>query len=87
MAVVVVMGVMKEVVMILMVVDDGGGGGGVAAAYGAGDVAEGATFEGKDDRQTQKSNFINNTTVSTINGKTVKERQSLSKALRPEADE
>jgi len=54
---------------------------------GPSDVAEGATFEGKDDRQTQKSNFINNTRTNTINGKRVKERQSLSRALRPEADE
>ena len=44
-------------------------------------------FEGKDVRQTQKAGFINNTNTATINGNTVKERQSLSKALRPEADE
>ena len=54
---------------------------------GASDVAEGARFEGKDARQTQKSNFVNNTRVNSINGKQVNERQSLSKALRPEADE
>ena len=53
---------------------------------GASDVATG-TFVGKDVRQTQKSTFINNPTVSTIDGNTVKQKQSLSKALRPEADE
>jgi len=53
---------------------------------GASDVAAG-TFAGKDVRQTQKATFINNPTVSTIDGHTVKEKQSLSKALRPEADE
>ena len=52
---------------------------------GASDVAAG-TFAGKDVRQTQKATFINNPTVSTIDGHTVKEKQSLSKALRPEAD-
>jgi hypothetical protein len=53
---------------------------------GVSDVAAGETFAGKDIRQTQKSTFINNPTVSTIDGTTVKEKQSLSKALRPEAD-
>ena len=54
---------------------------------GPSDVANGARFAGKDSRQTQKSTFINNPTETQIGGKTVKERQSLSKALRPEADE
>jgi hypothetical protein len=49
---------------------------------GASDVAT-----GKDVRQTQKATFINNPTVSTIDGHTVKQKQGLSKALRPEADE
>jgi hypothetical protein len=53
---------------------------------GASDVAAGEPFAGKDVRKTQKSTFINNSTVSTIDGHTVKEKQSLSKALRPEAD-
>jgi hypothetical protein len=44
-------------------------------------------FEGKDIRQTLKTTFINNTLVDTIDGKSVKEKQSLSKALRPQADE
>jgi hypothetical protein len=54
---------------------------------GASDVAEGQPFEGKDVRLTQKAGFVNNNNSSKINGKVVKERQSLSKALRPEADE
>jgi hypothetical protein len=53
---------------------------------GASDVAAGEPFAGKDVRQTQKATFINNPTVNTIDGQTVKEKQSLSKALRPEAD-
>jgi hypothetical protein len=54
---------------------------------GASDVGTGDRFVGKDVRQTQKADFVNNAKTATINGKTVKERQSLSKALRPEADE
>ena len=54
---------------------------------GASDVAEGAAFEGKDIRQTQKTSFINNTNVREIDGHTVPEKQSLSRALRPQADE
>ena len=53
---------------------------------GASDTTAGETFAGKDTRQTQKATFINNPTVNTIDGHTVKEKQSLSKALRPEAD-
>jgi hypothetical protein len=37
-------------------------------------------------RKTQKTTFVNNTTTDTIGGDTVEERQSLSKALRPKAD-
>ena len=37
-------------------------------------------------RFTQKGSFINNTNVNTINGEQVEERQALSKALRPKAD-
>jgi hypothetical protein len=44
------------------------------------------TLTNTSDRQTQKTSFINNTTVSTIGGDQVEERQSLSKALRPKAD-
>jgi hypothetical protein len=54
---------------------------------GASDVATGQPFAGKDVRQTQKTGFINNTKTDVIDGHTVKEKQSLSKALRPQADE
>jgi hypothetical protein len=54
---------------------------------GASDVETGSRFEGKEVKQTQKATFVNNTNATTINGKAVKEKQSLSKALRPEADE
>jgi hypothetical protein len=54
---------------------------------GESDVGVGDMFEGKDIRQTLKTTFINNTLVDTIDGKSVKEKQSLSKALRPQADE
>jgi hypothetical protein len=54
---------------------------------GGENVAAGKPFEGKDIRLTQKASFVNNATVSTIDGHTVKEKQSLSKALRPQADE
>jgi hypothetical protein len=37
-------------------------------------------------RKTQLTSFINNTTVSSINGEQVVERQALSQALRPKAD-
>jgi hypothetical protein len=54
---------------------------------GESDVGEGDRFEGKDVRLTQKAGFINNDNESVINGKPIKEKQSLSKALRPQADE
>lgn len=54
---------------------------------GSENVGIGAPFEGKDIRQTQKASFVNNNVVSEIDGHTVKEKQSLSKALRPQADE
>ena len=38
------------------------------------------------ERQTYKTTFINNTDTNIIDGDTVEERQSLSKALRPKAD-
>jgi hypothetical protein len=37
-------------------------------------------------RQTQRTSFINNTTTATIAGQLVQERQALSKALKPKAD-
>jgi hypothetical protein len=54
---------------------------------GGENVAASQPFAGKDIRQTQKASFVNNTTVSTIDGHVTKEKQSLSKALRPQADE
>jgi len=51
------------------------------------DVVSEQRFEGKDVRQTQKTSFINNDTTAKIDGRTVKEKQGLSKALRPKADE
>jgi len=53
---------------------------------GPSDVLEGAAFEGREARSNYKSTFINNTNTATINGHTVEEKQSLSKALRPKAD-
>lgn len=53
---------------------------------GESDTGDGALFEGYDVRKTLKASFINNTTTAVINGKTVPEKQSLSKALRPQAD-
>jgi hypothetical protein len=54
--------------------------------FGAHDVAPGTHFAGSAIRQTQKTSFINNTNTATINGKVVEERQALSKALKPRAD-
>ena len=44
------------------------------------------TLSNTNDRQTQKASFINNTNTNEINGETVQERQAVSKALRPKAD-
>jgi hypothetical protein len=56
---------------------------------GPSDVAAGKDFAGHDARENKglKSTFINNTNQQVIDGKTVKEKQSLSKALKPKADE
>jgi hypothetical protein len=53
--------------------------------FGQQDVASGI-FAGKQVRQTQKAGFINNINTATINGKVVEERQALSQALKPRAD-
>jgi len=53
--------------------------------FGSEDVQSG-TFAGADVRQTQKAGFINNTNTSTIAGEVIQERQALSKALKPKAD-
>ena len=39
-----------------------------------------------DTRSTQKTGFANTSGTSTINGLTVKQRQSLEQALKPKAD-
>lgn len=44
------------------------------------------TMTNNDTRQTQKTSFINNTTVTNIGEESVTERQPLSKALKPKAD-
>jgi len=44
------------------------------------------TLSNTDTRSTLKTSFVNNTTTSTIGGESVTERQSLSKALKPKAD-
>ena len=44
------------------------------------------TLTNTDTRATQKGTFINNTATNQIGGETVTERQSLSKALKPKAD-
>ena len=53
---------------------------------GDSDVGPTDRFSGKEVRQTQKTSFINNNNVNTIDGRVVEEKQSLSKALRPKAD-
>ena len=44
------------------------------------------TLTNTDTRATQKTTFVNNTNTDTIGGVTTTERQSLSQALRPKAD-
>ena len=44
------------------------------------------TLSNTDSRSNLKGTFINNTTTSNIGGETVEQRQSLSKALKPKAD-
>jgi hypothetical protein len=54
--------------------------------FGSQDTAPGTAFEGAAIRKTQKAGFVNNTNTSTISGKVIPERQALSKALKPRAD-
>jgi len=44
------------------------------------------TLTNDNNRATQKAGFINNNKTGVIGGDTIEERQSLSKALRPKAD-
>ena len=54
--------------------------------FGEQDVAAGTHFAGSRTRQTELGTFVNNVNTSTISGKVVPERQALSKALKPKAD-
>lgn len=54
--------------------------------FGTKDTAPGTLNAGKATRLNQIGGFINNATTSTIAGSLVVERQSLSKALKPKAD-
>jgi hypothetical protein len=54
--------------------------------FGYQDVAPGTPNAGKDVEHTLKTSFINNNNSNTINGVVVQEKQALSKALRPKAD-
>lgn len=53
--------------------------------FGNQDISTG-TFFASDVRQIQKTTFVNNSNTATIAGKVVKEKQALSKALKPKAD-
>ena len=44
------------------------------------------TISNTDTRNTLKTGFVNNTNTNQIAGETVTERQSLSQALKPKAD-
>jgi hypothetical protein len=54
--------------------------------FGPQDVSTGTAFAGKATRQTELGTFVNNANTSTIGGQVVQERQALSKALKPRAD-
>jgi hypothetical protein len=51
-----------------------------------GKPADGKPTDAPLTRQNQKSSFINNNNTATVAGEVIKERQALSKALRPKAD-
>lgn len=54
--------------------------------FGHENVALTGNYPGKDVRLTQKGTFINNNTTATIAGQVVEQKQALSKALKPKAD-
>ena len=54
--------------------------------FGYQDTAPGKLNAGKDVELNQKASFVNNNNTATINGVVIQEKQSLSKALRPKAD-
>ena len=53
---------------------------------GAAETAAGGAYAGLPARLNQKNTFVNNNTTATIAGKVIQEKQALSKALRPKAD-
>jgi hypothetical protein len=44
------------------------------------------TLTNTNNRNTQKTAFVNNTNTTTVAGETIDQRQSLSQALKPKAD-
>jgi hypothetical protein len=54
--------------------------------FGNENVASTGNYPGKDVRLTKKGTFINNNNTSTIAGNVIQEKQALSKALKPKAD-
>ena len=53
---------------------------------GTAETAPGGAYAGLPARLNQKNTFVNNNTTATIAGKIIQEKQALSKALRPKAD-
>ena len=53
---------------------------------GAGQTTPSASYPGQPVRLTQKGTFVNNNNTATISGRIVQEKQALSKALKPKAD-
>jgi hypothetical protein len=53
---------------------------------GSGQTAPTAAYPGQPVRLTQKGTFVNNSNTATISGRVVQEKQALSKALKPKAD-
>jgi len=53
---------------------------------GTGQTAPSASYPGQPVRLTQKGTFVNNNNTATISGRIVQEKQALSKALKPKAD-
>lgn len=53
---------------------------------GTAETSVGGAYAGSPVRLNQKNTFVNNNTTATIAGKIIQEKQALSKALRPKAD-
>ena len=54
--------------------------------HGTEDTAIGAPYQGKDVKLTQRGTFVNNNNTATIDGRVIQQKQALSKALKPRAD-